>query len=318
MPIRTTVIAVLGSVILLSFSGQAVAQMTPLGSLNCTSDNYPECGGWGAVPTSAYFTRRFLPGIGPQGQNVVEFSHTPVDHHAQYYNGWWGPQFPNPAQGAVRYLRIRMRPVGAIRLEGVEDVWTDKFIIVADGDNPMGRVICHLRDNGRTTDNVGIGCSRNIDGYPSATNGGVPLPSDTWSSLQFEFKSSSTTSSGNGSLKIWRDNDNYGAPSVQSGAFQLNTTNWGRVSVGFYANATLRSGSRFVYQIADIQWDDEFDSHWAGASSGGGGTGGGGSQQTAPAAPANLRLIAGGVGIMPLSLVLGLAVRRRSLRRTNR
>ncbi|MFN0061375.1 MAG: hypothetical protein ACKVPX_02485 [Myxococcaceae bacterium] len=259
-------------------ASSAWAQVTPLAEMSCTSANFPDCNGWGPVSVNPYFSRRFVSGGGPQGQNAVELSQNPADHHAQYYLGWWGPVLPSPPQGTTRYLRMRFKTVGSVNLQGVSDVWTDKFVILADGDNPTGRVICHLRDDGVTSNNLGIFCSRNIDGYPNATPG-VSLPSDTWVSLQMEFKSSTTTSSGDGSLKIWKNSNAYASPTVQSGQFQLDAINWGRISVGFYANATLGSSGRLVFQLADVEFDDEFDPiyHQTGGT------------PTPPRAPNNLR-----------------------------
>ena len=238
------------------------AQKTPLAVLNCTPSNFPDCGGWRLRSTNPYWSWRLLEGAGPQGRHAVEFTQNTASNHAQYYLGWTGPALPDPPQGSVRYLRMRFKPIGAIDLRGVSDIWTDKFIILADGDNPTGRVICTLRDNGKSSDNLGIFCSRNIDGYPNATNI-VPLSADAWTSLQFEFKSSSTTSSADGSLKIWRNENNFSKPSQQSGQFQLDAIRWGELHIGYYANATLTTGGRLVFQIADVEWDDEFDKTYA-------------------------------------------------------
>jgi hypothetical protein len=275
---------------LLAVPAPSNAQMTPLAVMNCTASNFADCGGWQPRPVNAYWTRRFVQGGGPQGQDAVEISQLTSSVHAQYYLGWSGPSLPNPAQGAVRYLRMRFKTVGTVSLNGVSDVWSDKFIIVADGDNPTGRVICHLRDNGISSDNLAISCSRNIDGYPNATQGYVPLPRDQWSNLQFEFKSSSTTSSANGSIKIWRNQNSYSAPSTQSGQFQLNAIGWGAISIGSYANATLASGGRVVFQLADVEWDDQFDPNY----NVGGGT------SSAPAPPQNLRISETGFALLSL------------------
>lgn len=284
----------------------ASAQTTPLARLSCNSGNYPDCGGWRPINTNAYFSRRLVTGAGPQGQDVVEFTQTPSSTHAQYYLGWFGPSLPHPPAGVTRYLRMRIKPIGPINLSGVADIWSDKFVILADGDNPTGRVICHLSDNGVTSDNLTFWCSRNIDGYPNATPR-VAITANVWNELQIEFKSASSTSSGNGSLKVWKNTNNYSAPSAQSGLMQLNAINWGNVSVGYYANATLSPSGRMVMQMADMEWDDEFDGTWAAGAAGGGG----GQTSTPPAPPTNLRLIAASVGVAPFSAMVTLMVRRR-------
>lgn len=283
----------------------AAGQTTPLARLSCNSGNYPDCGGWRPINTNPYFSRRLVTGAGPQGQDVVEFTQTPSSTHAQYYLGWFGPSLAHPPAGVTRYLRMRIKPIGPINLNGVADIWSDKFVIVADGDNPTGRVICHLSDNGVTSDNLTLWCSRNIDGYPNATPR-IAVTANAWNELQFEFKSASSSSSANGSLKIWKNTNNYSAPSAQSGLMQLNAINWGSVSVGYYANATLGPSGRMVMQTADMEWDDEFDGNWATGASGGGGQ-----TSSPPAPPTNLRLIGASVGVAPLSAMVTLMVRRR-------
>ena len=131
-------------------------------------------------------------------------------------------------------------------------------------------------------------------GMADATQGRVALPNNVWTNLQFEFRSSSTTSTQDGRLKIWANNNNYSAPNTQSGSIALSSRGWGRMSMGFYANATIRSGSRVVFQIADVEIDDQFDPNWSS-----------GTTSSLPSTPTNLRVIVGAAQAIPIGGGLG-------------
>jgi hypothetical protein len=293
-----TIVRCLGLTALLAgLAAPAAAQVTPLLQLNCTSSNWPACG-WGPMNANAYFSRTMLPGAGPQGQTAMQLAQLPVSSQSQYYLGWTST-ISNPAQGVTRYMRFKFKVLGPIALYGNGDVWSNKFIIIGDGDNPTGRVICNLRDNGINEQAMVIQCQRNIDGDPART-GMVALSPDAWHSIQIEMRSSTTTSSGDARIKIWLDgaNANYSSPTTQTGAFQLNAINWGNVNIGYYANASAAMSSHIVYQLADVIWDDAFDANFH--------TGGGGGS-TPPGQVSGVRIISAGVvGVFPLG-ILGVA-----------
>ena len=199
--------------------------------------------------------------------------------------------------GVVRYARLRFMTVPPINLMGTGDVWGDKFLILADGqDQTNSRVICSLSDNGISSDNLSMTCSRNIDGPPAATPR-LAIPPGVWNAIQIEFRSSRTTSSADGSLKVWINSNSYAAPTGQSGLFQLNAVNWGSVNLGFYAGTTLRAGSRLVFRLSDVQWDDEDDQNYST------GTSGGGNPTRPPASPSNLRIITSALFVIPFTLL---------------
>jgi hypothetical protein len=277
----------------------AAAQTTPITQLNCTSGNWPNCG-WSSVGTTPYSSKTLVPTGGPQGQPAIQFDQLGSGTHAQYYLGW-STNVGTPGQGSTRYLRLRFKGLSPVRMAGNDGSWGNKFIIIGDGDNPTGRVMCILRDNGQNDTTMAIQCQRNIDGDPNRTQL-MTLSPDVWHSLQLELKSSTTTSSGDGHLRLWIDgaNSNYSAPTSQSGAFQLNAINWGNLNVGYYAGTTISTGSHVAYQVADIQYDDAFD---AGYHSGTGGP----PPPTPPVPPSNVHVIPASLDILMLAALAGTA-----------
>jgi hypothetical protein len=295
--------------VVLGLAAPAAAQSTPLARLECTAgSSYPSCSGWGPWGPNQYHTLRVVDGAGPSGQQALQFDQVPATTHAQYYMGFSRNVGSTPPAGTTRYLRLRIRPLTPINLAGVADVWTDKFIIVGDGDNAGSRVICHLRDNGSSSQTMALSCSRNIDGPPNAT-GLVQLNAGQWNHVQIEMRSSSSGST-NGRLAMWLNaaNSNYGSPTSQSGAMSLGTNNWQNVNIGFYANATISSSGRASYQIADFEVDDAFDAGWN--------SGTGGSTTPPPAAPTDVRIIREASILGPGTIVALIAWRRRRARRS--
>ena len=225
--------------------------------------------GWGYVPEpSPYYSMAHVEDGGPNGEDVVEFDHTPQPSGTpllQYYNGWTKVVESAPPQGSVRYLRFWFKPLTPLDWSGTEDVWTDKFIILGDGTEPSTRVICNLRDDFwvGNAGNMAINCARNIDGAPSAADG-ASLDANVWHHIQIEIRSSSTTSSEDARIAMWYDHNDYDSPTSQStGPFLLETWGWWNISLGFYANAGLAHNGSMRYQLGGFQFDDEFDPSWS-------------------------------------------------------
>lgn len=298
------------AVALVGTSTLASAQMTPIARLDCTAATFPSCG-WGSRPDTAYATKRLVAGAGPQGQDAVQFDLVPSGTHSQFYLGW-GTSIPVAPQGATRYIRLRIRFLTPMNLSAnpPEGSWTNKFIILGDGSDPSSRVIAELRPGG-AANSVATRIQRNIDGDPNRTSP-VDLPASTWNALQYEVRSSSSSGASDARLRFWLNgaNSNYGSPTAQSGSFALYTHQWSNFNIGYYSNASLSPSGRLSFQLADVEFDDQFDPNW-GSGSSSGGSGGGGTVNP-PSAPNNLRLISGGLLTLPVVAMLGFRPRRRS------
>jgi len=230
-----------------------------LAKLDCSPADFPNCG-WGAVGLGGGdYTSLLQPGQGPHGADAVQFTQMrgPL---RQYYMGWATPsQGPEPP-GTIRYIRVRIWiPGNAGSLNGYHGGWESKFIILGDGSNELGRVICNLRDNGQTIDTMSIECQRNIDGGDHST-GLLPLTLGTWHDIQIEARSGSAAS-----VAVWIDNNDYNRPTGRTtGRFALETTNWRFLGVGFYVNVPRPSSQDLVaLRVADdIELGSGFDPAW--------------------------------------------------------
>ncbi len=230
-----------------------------LAKLDCSPGDFPNCG-WGAWGADdGNYSATLMPGQGPQRQDAVEFTQRPGPLR-QYYMGWGVPGNGDEPPGTIRFIRVRIWiPGSAGSLSGYHGGWESKFIILGDGSNALGRVICNLRDNGRSIDTMSIECQRNIDGGDHST-GLLPLTLGTWHSIQIEARSGSAAS-----IAIWIDNNDYNRPTGRTtGNFSLDTTNWRFVGVGFYVNVPRPSNQSLVaLRIADdVEFGTGFDPTW--------------------------------------------------------
>jgi hypothetical protein len=230
-----------------------------LSKLDCTPGNFPSCGWSEAGNGQGNYTSRLLDGQGPKGTDAVEFTQM-AGPSRQYYMGWATPTSGEEPAGVTRYMRVRVWVPGpAGQINGYHGGWDAKFMILGDGGNAAGRVICNMRDNGRSSDTMSIECQRNIDGGDHST-GLLPLTLGTWHDVQVEARSGPAAS-----IAVWVDNNDYARPTARTtGRFQLETTNWKFLGVGFYAGVP-RSQSRdlVVLRIADdIEFGTGFDPTW--------------------------------------------------------
>lgn len=279
MKLRFLALCVVGG---LFAPSQAAAQV--LLRLDCAGGAaYPNCG-MGARPETPEHRRVFTPGAGPAGEDVVQFELLPRSSHSQFYMGWSG-NLAMPPQGAVRYVRLKVRVLSPLNAASNDGTWTNKFIIFGDGPDASSRVIVEMRGTGSNNSGLETRIQRNIDGEPNRTPV-VALPIGTWQNLQWEIRSSSSSSSGDGRLRFWQNNGNYSSPTAQSGNFQLNTATWSNVGLGYYSNGSLASNGNVRLQIAAFEVGTAFDPNWSTGSGGGGGT-----TPTAPEAPSALRII---------------------------
>ena len=248
-------------------TGSGGSTTTPLFRMEC-EDAPLDCG-WGYAPDpSPYYSMTHVEDGGPEGQDVVEFVHTPQPQGApqvQYYNGWTTVVEEAPPQGATRYVRLWFKPLTPINWNGTGDVWGDKFFILGDGTSEITRVICNLRDDYGvgTGENMLINCARNIDGAPSQAGGATLLP-DQWNYLQIEIRSSSTETAEDARIAMWFNSNDYDAPTSEStGGFVLESSGWWNINLGWFAGTLVAHDGSVQYQLGGFEFDDEFDASWS-------------------------------------------------------
>jgi hypothetical protein len=234
-------------------SGSVIAK------LDCSPGNFPGCG-WAERGTGeGNVIVALQPGQGPRGQDVVQFTQT-AGSQRQYYMGWGTPEGGDEPAGSIRFIRVRVFiPGPAGRLSGYQAAWDSKFLILGDGGRELSRVICILRDDGRSPDTMSIECQRNIDGGDHST-GLLSLTLGTWHDIQVEARSGSAAS-----IAVWIDNNDYARPNARTtGNFSLETINWKFLGVGYYANTTRKQDEdQVALRVADdVELGSGFDPAW--------------------------------------------------------
>ena len=108
---------------------------------------------------------------------------------------------------------------------------------------------------------------------------------NAWMHIQVEGRSATTTTSNDGCLKIWVNNNNYNSPSATSCNIDLETGGgWHMVRLGAYSNKGLQADGVHKILYSAFEAADSFDGNWYQA---------GGSVPTVPSAPTNLRIVPG-------------------------
>lgn len=223
-------------------------------------------GGWpGLMGTNGgTFVRTRIPGVGPFGEDVYELAQRYApnlrDYGGQYYWGWNGVIEPGPLpQGSRRYYRLWLRFSPGTNFRGLELDGTyttgmiNKLMIIGDGCGRPCRVIFWYRgDAGRPRFALSIDGGDNYVAAPLQTVG-------QWMSLQLELTSSTTTTSADGSYKLWINNNDYANPTAVKTGFQLNPWNWEYVMLGAYENDGLAADGEHTYQQTGFVASTAFD-----------------------------------------------------------
>jgi hypothetical protein len=294
----------------------AAAQTTPIFRMDCGA-SWPNCG-FAYTYTEhegQLYRRTRLAGQAPSGRDAVRMTFLPGS--GQFEWGWlWVPR-DAVGQGNTRYLRWRFRIVSPVRWRASNgNNVGGKLVILGNlcEKSPYSptRVISNIE--GRS-DGAFLRTEHNISGPPSRTDV-ASLAHDTWHSVQMEVRSSSTSSQSNGLLRMFLNaaNASPSSPTGQSsGGFALRTDGW--ATAGGCADSNLAFGNTFnamasgenaVLDVADFEYDDQFDPNWnRGGSSGG----------TTITPPQGVHIItASAFGLLPLSALTMLlrGLRRRS------
>jgi hypothetical protein len=248
---------------------------TPIAKFDCAGD-YPACNSDAYNSAgNADFTRSNLGAVGPNGETVVRttlVAQTPSE--AEFDTNAWGWIVPSVSQGQCRYHRLRIRFVAPLDWEdessgrvGVKMV-NQGTTGALDGNRFIANVRSDLFPTEDDHDPAHIlnRSEQNINGGDTRIDY-HQLGADTWYALQWRICSSTTTSSADADQDLWVNNNTFGSPSASAvGGFNWDTTGWGdgatpTVQLDLIAQGPGAANSA-IYDIADYEYDDEFDSNW--------------------------------------------------------
>ena len=234
-------------------------------SMDYSPGAYPN-GGWTAWPTNASWSRSFVTGAGPSGQNVVEMRQlsnpSGGDYGGQFNWGWSGNIEPSdPAPGARRYYRWRQYFTTGSNFQGL--AWgdgnpgdiTNKLLLVGQGctASPCRVILTYRTDRA----NQRVGYFRlQIDGGAQLVDTG-PYAKGQWLNIQVELQSGSS-----GGYKIWINNNDYANPTAQKTGITLNSQNWKYVWLGGFNNDGLQAAGVHTWRQTDFQAATAFNSTW--------------------------------------------------------
>jgi hypothetical protein len=222
---------------------------------NQSSDNWWE-------QTDAMGTRwtsARVAGAGPSGQDVAQLTELPgVPQHGW---GWHGHVVPDMAQGETRFYRWRHRVTAASNCSHTP---SNKLLVIAQGcPGGMCRVIVQPKCNPQRM----VQYNFQVDGGVYQRETGYIYPVGTWLDIQLETRTSSSSGASDGALRLWVNNNNYSAPTIQSTGIQLvaGGVDSSYIIFGGYNNTgDVPSGATNVQQYTDFEISTAFHSGWSG------------------------------------------------------
>lgn len=273
-------------------AGVAAAQTSPIYAWSVTSAGKPYgCASWGDGQEGVWFTlSRQATSLPISGHDYLRIAFIPNNDLGDDGMGCaFAGESSSVAQGAVRYIRFRVRYNSPInwRSDNSGGAYSannrtapDKLFIMGNTCGTPTRMIAHQYAEGPDRDTPILRFTQGTGGAAPAD--WLPIPVDQWNNVQLKVLSSSDGSTSDGATYIYLNNDAEGSPDASEVGQLITTTGWstaGCPSSGIiFGDGSMNPLSdddvttAAVNDYADFEYDDEFDPHW---HSGGGGGGGG-------------------------------------------
>lgn len=246
---------------------------------NCGSGGsaWPECGATSVVNsaeegTTWDWTQRN--GAGPQGQTVTEMNFDSRGTGEGYFGRRWSSAIPTITQGHtirvsffIKFLSPQQSGSFAVKqwILGDSDPNPDESRIISTLQSWQdGRGGGDCTESG-ITECFAIDIDRNIDGVYSFILGPTQ---DTWHSVQWVIKTSSTAVATDGSFRLYFDNDVFASPTHTRSGLALPATYAGDFGFGYFGDLS-DGGTHCVYQVglievvSDATDSNAFDPEWS-------------------------------------------------------
>jgi hypothetical protein len=296
------------------------SQMTPILRTDiraATAPNYG-CDSWDYSNVNRWWRLTLIPGGSPSGRDALRFEGIRT---TEIGNDGWGCRFdasmePTPRQGSIRYARWRIKYVNPINwrsdasaTEGAvpnNRTAPDKLFILGNTCESSAyqptRVILWQYAEAPSRSQPLLNFTQNI----GPGTGFRQVPGNTWLNIQVKIVSSSTESASDGSLHLYVNNNNEGSPTASGTGIRIRTAGWGRNTCasshvvwgdGSYNPLSAADPTTSnITELADFEYDDQFDPGWAIGSS----------TSSGPSAPTNLRILSSASLVLLPTGALGL------------
>jgi hypothetical protein len=213
------------------------------------------------------------PGAGPGGGDAAEIGMVPqASDVTEGYYGWSKFGLPPRAQGQPIYIRLAIKLLPPLKLDGADGSgWGDKLIILGDDGRQGTRLIWNLRfDPADRRDRAIFRIERRIEGPEGGGFDTDPLPVGEWIFAQLEVKTSSSyPGSNDGRLSLYLDGANRTPqkPTNRGRGVDLSTETWDDVRLGYYGEYAA-PGSHARFQIGAFEIGGSFDPTWGAGAAG--------------------------------------------------
>ncbi len=207
------------------------------------------------------------PGAGPGGSDATEIAMVPkASDVTEGYYGWSKFGLPVRAQGEPVYIRLAIKLLPPLKLDGADGSgWGTKLIILGDDGRQGTRLIWNLRfDPADRRDRAIFRIERRIEGPEGGGFDTDPLPVGQWIFAQLEVQTSSSYPGGNdGRLALYLDGANRTPqkPTRRGRTVDFSTETWDDVRLGYYGEYAT-TGANVHFQIGAFEIGGSFDPTW--------------------------------------------------------
>lgn len=253
----------------------ASAQMTPIKRWTIgpgPSFGCPE--NFSAPMNGRWYDLAVLPGASPSGADALRITTRPTSETGD--RGWgcaFRPETAPIPDGSVRYARWRQRFVPPVDLRSDSSAagpranartTFDKLFIAGNLSGDNSRMIYHI-DAPAPDRNAPVGRITQGTGSTAPRAFGT-LPVGQWNHIQIKI-----VSGRNGAAYQYINNNNEARPDTQEVNISIGTRGWGPgcpdcfflFGDGSFNAPSNNPPGRGVMDLADFEWDDEFDPQWA-------------------------------------------------------
>lgn len=222
-------------------------------------DNSPLFGFDGLFETAGadgtIYTKSYQATGGPNGTPCVQYAFIPQGSAGQVNFGFI-KNLAAPAQGTMWAMAYWLKIHSGFNVPTSH--WGDKLYILGQGGVDSKRMMTIGAPRTGDTD-FAVKASLNIEGPPNATTQ-VDISVGSWHAIQVKNQSGSTTTSTDGSIKLYIDNDVEGSPTASATTMDqsMPTTDWNSIIFGNYSDVIV-TGETLTISITGFQIGTAFD-----------------------------------------------------------
>jgi hypothetical protein len=212
------------------------------------------------------WTKTWTPDGAEDGGPAIRMAQIPDGGDGSQFSwGWDGHvEAAPPPHGTTRYYRWRIlypevdNFLALASDDGEPANSSNKLFIISSGGERCRVIVSMQGSRGDGLIQAGIA----IDGGDDQMQSDYVFSRGDWLDMQIELRASSDDATPDGGYRVWIDEDDYDAPTLDVQGIVLNPTDWDFVGFGAYNNNLLEEGGVYEYWISAFEGATAFDTAW--------------------------------------------------------